>query len=185
MVISHDREKLIHSINFFARHTRKCGKVKLYKLLYFLDFEHFKLTGRSVTGLYYNAWPMGPVPVTLHDEIDAPAADMAAIVGFEKKSIRAGAQEMLAVTPRADFSEQHFSRRELSILSDLAARYRDAKADDMIEATHLENLPWHKVYNQAGARQARIPYDLALRADERDKMRRIVAEREELLGRLG
>ncbi|HEV7681080.1 MAG TPA: Panacea domain-containing protein [Pyrinomonadaceae bacterium] len=45
---------------------------KLFKLLYFLDFEHYKKTGRSVTGLKYFAWPMGPVPVSLKDEISHP-----------------------------------------------------------------------------------------------------------------
>ena len=45
MLVTHEREKLIQAVNYFARNTRKFGKVKLYKLLYFLDFEHFKLTG--------------------------------------------------------------------------------------------------------------------------------------------
>ncbi|WP_217994559.1 Panacea domain-containing protein [Rodentibacter caecimuris] len=38
-------------------------------MLYFLDFEHYKQVGRSVTGLDYSAWKMGPVPVDLHEEI--------------------------------------------------------------------------------------------------------------------
>ncbi|EQD73859.1 hypothetical protein B1A_04740, partial [mine drainage metagenome] len=63
MLISHEREKLINAIIFFAIHTRFLGKTKLFKLLYFLDFEHHKETGRSVTGMDYFAWKMGPVPV--------------------------------------------------------------------------------------------------------------------------
>ncbi|MFC1858011.1 Panacea domain-containing protein [Thermodesulfobacteriota bacterium] len=39
------------------------------KLLYFLDFIHFKHTGKSVTGLDYYAWQMGPVPRDLYEEI--------------------------------------------------------------------------------------------------------------------
>ena len=66
MLVTHEREKLIQAINFFATHTKRCGKVKLFKLLYFLDFEPFQPTGRSVTGQDYSAWPMGPVPVALH-----------------------------------------------------------------------------------------------------------------------
>jgi uncharacterized phage-associated protein len=39
------------------------------KLLYFLDFIHFKQTGKCVTGLDYYAWKRGPVPKKLFDEI--------------------------------------------------------------------------------------------------------------------
>jgi hypothetical protein len=33
MLISRDREKLVHAIVYFARNTRHCGKTKLFKLL--------------------------------------------------------------------------------------------------------------------------------------------------------
>lgn len=168
MLISHDREKLIHAIIFFAHETRKCGKVKLFKLLYFLDFEHFKATGRSVTGLDYFAWQMGPVPAILFDEIEAPGPDMAAAVHFEERAIRQGRQTMLVITPQIPFSSQHFSRREIQLMEDLAQRYRDAESEDMVEATHLENLPWDKVYHQQGRRQQLIPYELAARPDEKE-----------------
>lgn len=76
MLISHERDKLINAILFFGKETKNCGKTKLFKLLYFLDFEHFKQTGRSVTGLEYHAWKMGPVPVTLYDEFNSPSLDL-------------------------------------------------------------------------------------------------------------
>ena len=65
MLVSHEREKMINAIIYFANHTRHLGKIKLFKLLYLLDFEHFRQTGRSVTGLDYRAWKFGPVPVAL------------------------------------------------------------------------------------------------------------------------
>ena len=45
MPIYHHREKLLNAIVYFANHTKSCGKTKLYKLLYYLDFTHFKETG--------------------------------------------------------------------------------------------------------------------------------------------
>lgn len=179
MIITHEREKLIQAISFFAHHTRKLGKTKLFKLLYFLDFEHFKQTGRSVTGLTYNAWPMGPVPVSLFNEIEAPSKDLTDAVHIEKKSIQGG--EMLKIAPKGDFSGSLFSKREMRLLTSLAKEYRDMTADEMIEATHLENLPWHQIYNKEGRKQAEIPYDLAVRSDERDFILRVAKERKELL----
>jgi uncharacterized phage-associated protein len=66
----------------------------------------------------------------------------------------------------------------------LAEEYRDANADEMIEATHLENKPWDKIYNQEGKKQQRIPYELAIRPDEVDEIKRVSQDRKELLGRL-
>lgn len=37
-------------------------KTKLNKLLFYIDFYHFRNTGNSITGLQYNAIPWGPVP---------------------------------------------------------------------------------------------------------------------------
>ncbi len=185
MLISHDREKLIQAINFFVSQTAKCGKVKLFKLLYFLDFEHFKQTGRSVTGLEYYAWKMGPVPVALKEEIDQPRSDMAEALRFEDRSIREGTQTMLAIHPLVPFSPRHFSKREMSLLEDLVKQYRYSDADNMVEATHLENLPWHKVYEQQGSKQALIPYDLAIRPDERPEVLRASAEHREIVEKFG
>ena len=40
------------------------------KLLYFLDFMHFKQTDKSVTGQDYFAWMTGPVPDMLTVDSD-------------------------------------------------------------------------------------------------------------------
>jgi hypothetical protein len=54
----------------------------------------------------------------------------------------------------------------------------------MVEATHLENLPWHRIYEEEGRRQEEIPYELSVRQDERDAVLRVANERMELLDRL-
>jgi len=61
--------KLINGIKYFVKNTRNVGRTKLFKLLYFWDFLHFKRFGTSVTGLDYFAYPFGPVPRKLYDEI--------------------------------------------------------------------------------------------------------------------
>ncbi|MBW3499404.1 Panacea domain-containing protein [Janthinobacterium sp. NKUCC08_JDC] len=180
MLISHEREKLLNAIIFFAKNSSYLGKIKLWKLLYFLDFEHFKETGRSVTGMRYNAWPMGPVPVSLHNEVEAPGADMAEKIRFGSKVVN-GSNSMLTVTPLTEFDPSHFSKRELRLMERLAADFYKTKAEDMIEATHLENQPWHKIYNELGLKQQEIPFDLALRTQEQEELRHVVRERDEIL----
>jgi uncharacterized phage-associated protein len=153
MLITHEREKLIQAINFFVRNTRKCGKIKLFKLLYFLDFEHFKLTGRSVTGLTYHAWPKGPVPVSLFNEFSSPQPDMEQAFIFEELPIRNDTEKMLKIIPKITFSDRHFSKREHDLLVNLAQEYKNTNSEDMVEATHLENKPWDKIYNKEGRKK--------------------------------
>lgn len=179
MLINHNRQKLINSIVYFANNTRYLGKVKLCKLLYFLDFEHFKQTGRSVTGLDYFAWPMGPVPVSLYEETTNPEPDMKENIRFTEIIISKGT--MLTVTPLVDFNDEFFSRRELKILELLSKEFFETVADDMVEATHLENQPWHKIYNLDNKKHERIPYELAIRKQEIDVMVNISAERNQLI----
>lgn len=180
MLISHERDKLINAIIFFAKNTRCLGKTKLCKLLYFLDFEHFKETGRSVTGLDYSAWKMGPVPVALYEEVEMPEPDMAEKIEFKEKPTQRGSP-MLIVKPLAEFDQSHFTRRELRILRGLADEFRDAKAEEMIEATHLPSQPWHKVYIEEGKRQQPIPYRLALAESEAEAMDEVIRERQDFV----
>jgi hypothetical protein len=85
MLIHHEREKLINAILCFAHETQCLGKIKLFKLLYLLDFEHFRQTGRSVTGLDYQAWKFGPVPIDVMEEWDQPEPDWAAVIDIQQR----------------------------------------------------------------------------------------------------
>ncbi len=66
----------------------------------------------------------------------------------------------------------------------LAEEYRDAESEDMIEATHLENIPWDQVYVRQGRRQQLIPYELAARPDERETILSIAEDRKDLIEHL-
>ncbi len=57
-----NEEKYRNAILFFVSHIKALGKVKLMKLLYYLDFDHYEQYGASVTGDEYLRWPKGPVP---------------------------------------------------------------------------------------------------------------------------
>ena len=120
MLISRDREKLINAVVYFASNTRHCGKVKLFKLLYLLDFAHFRETGRSVTGLDYLAWKMGPVPFALMQEWDELESDMAKAVSIVPEKVIDFIRER--VVPNIAFDDSLFTRRELRLMKE-AGKY--------------------------------------------------------------
>jgi uncharacterized phage-associated protein len=159
MIITHHREKLINSIIFFAKNTKYCGKTKLLKLLYFLDFSHFKQTGKSVTGLDYFAWGMGPVPKDLFEELSCRMkSDMKMAINDLPKE---GFQQ---IRPKKKFAPQYFSNREIQLLEQIADIFKDAKADAMVESTHLKNEPWDRTLKDKGEFQ-KIDYMLAIDGD--------------------
>ena len=178
MLRDHSREKLLNAIAYFVQNTKACGKTKLYKLLYFFDFQHYTETGRSVTGLEYYAWPMGPVPRALHEELDLPAQDFATQFEVENLVLRNG-NPMLKLKPLKPFDPSHFSKRELRLLESLAREFRNSNAEQMVEETHVENLPWDRVYKKEGRPQELIPYELALRKGDKEQFMGAIQEDEE------
>jgi len=179
LLINHQREKLINVMVYFAQNTQKCGKVKLFKLMYFLDFEHYQQIGRSVTGLNYYAWPLGPVPVDLYAEFDVPAADMLSRIQFEPILVKNGL--MLFIQPIAEFDNRYFSKRELRLMVHLVNQYNDTSAEEIIEANHLEHKPWQRVYIQEGKKQQLIPYEYVLTSAEKEVINELSQEHQEML----
>ena len=156
MILTHRRAKLLNAIIYFAQNTNFCGKTKLMKLLFFLDFLHFRETGKPVTGLDYFAWKKGPVPRALFDEISnqmqpdmAEAIKVAPIDKFQK------------IVAKKRFNDEFFTPRETRILESVSFIFKDARAEDMVEISHLPNAPWEKTLKEKGEWQ-KIDYLLAL-----------------------
>jgi uncharacterized phage-associated protein len=161
MLISHDRERLINAIVYFANNTKHCGITKLMKLLFLLDFDHFKLTGRSVTGQDYFAYPMGPVPGEIHDELSNELADdLAQAVTIVPEQIYQ--HKRLTVIALCEFDHSLFSNRELRLFDSICSKYRDHLSQQMVEVTHAENGVWDQVYAKGAGERLRIPYELSL-----------------------
>jgi uncharacterized phage-associated protein len=160
MLKPREREKLINAIVFFASNTAYCGKIKLIKLLYLLDFEHFRQTGRSVTGLDYSAWKFGPVPTAFFAEWEQPQTDFSAAV--EIRPERVIDYDRLTVVPKAAFDESHFSPRELRLMQSLAERFKDDLSMPMVNVTHQERGPWSKIWDSGRGVNQHIPYALAI-----------------------
>jgi uncharacterized phage-associated protein len=156
--IEHTREKLINAIIYFLKNTNYCFKTKLFKLLYILDFVHFKQTARAVTNLDYFAWEKGPVPKELFEEFANPKPDLSECIYIPKTKDPDGIFRMRA---KCNFDANFFSKRELKLMKQIAYIFRDAKAEEMIEVTHLPNKPWDKTIKQKGE-YARIDYIMAL-----------------------
>lgn len=63
-------DKVVDVIRYFADSPKVSGlyKVKLMKMMWYADFLAYKIQGKALTGLVYQALPMGAVPIG-HDSI--------------------------------------------------------------------------------------------------------------------
>lgn len=183
MLISRHREKLLNALVFFAENTRKFGKTKAIKLLFLLDFEHFRQTGRTVTGLRYQAWEKGPVPVTVYEEVDFPHPDFQAHIGVTPKKIENG-WIFCEITAKLPFDGSFFSPRELRIMRSLTQRFHGHNSQQMIDVSHEAfDGAWKKIFNPEST-GTEIPFDLALAkepADIQDAIRERAAEHDAIL----
>jgi uncharacterized phage-associated protein len=180
MLISHNREKLINAIIYFCNETSLCNKLKLYKLLYHLDFRHYAQTGRTVTGLEYFAWPMGPVPVKLEKEVSSPKEDLKEKVEFYIPTL-VGPSQAVEITPKAEFDPSVFTKREMALLKEVAEEFGLSYAGERVHSTHLSGDPWDRVFNQEGRRQKKIPFEYALSEDDAEEVKEAAIEHEEML----
>lgn len=179
------RLKLLNALIYFSENVLHSGKVKLFKLLYFLDFLHFSQTGRSVTGLIYNAWPLGPVPESLNDEWDSPHPDFGQYLTRLNRSFGVGKVRQ-AVKARQRENLDIFTDREIAIMHELVKKHFRHTAKEMTDASHFESGPWDIVYAKQGKKQAEIPYELALLGvTAKEEIAKSAKEYEELISNYG
>lgn len=160
--------KILNGIKYFAKKTKLVGRTKLFKLLYFWDFIHFKKYGFSVTGYTYYTFPFGPVPRELYEQIDKD--NLPSELANELKIIPDDAYEdkfdsykkfrIIAKNPNK-IDLDWLSPIERQTLELVAEIFRDSSATEMSEITHLRNSPYDKTIKEFGMGKP-ISYELAI-----------------------
>lgn len=170
-------EKLFYSIVFFIKNTKKLGVTKLMKLLYYLDFFHYKQTGRSVTGLTYTAWPLGPVPKQVWEELHKKTDSGLGL--FDRIRLIQKENDFLQVqaSGKLKFDEDVFTDRELDLLKKVSEIFRDANAEQMVESSHMRNAPWDRTCKTTGY-DVPIDYELVFDGTEDYETMEVVRERQ-------
>lgn len=181
------RDKLTQAVLYFTKNVKNPSKVKIFKLLYFLDFEHFKETGRSVTNLDYFAYDFGPVPKDFYQEVGDNTvpkdfANFLTIVPFasEESGKKGG---MFSPKPKAKLDISVFTPREKKILEKLAFIFKEVDASLISDVSHFKNHPWDKTIKTKG-KLAKIDYQLAFDSDDTTSLEgalRSSIERQEMI----
>lgn len=163
MLVDHSKEKREGAIAYFSFNTKHCYVLKLFRLLSFLDFEHYRQIGRSVTNYDYYAFKLGLIPVELFNDIEKESdsafqlAESKVFDDMYKGIFKYGFGN------GKEFDSTFFSPRELEIMEKLVSLYKDLKFEDMYEKGDSLNLLWEEIYANGEGCGLVIPYSLSLK----------------------
>jgi uncharacterized phage-associated protein len=135
-----NEKKYRNVILFFANKIQNgtLGKLKLMKLLYFLDFDFFEKYGKSVTGDQYLRWEKGPVPKTAEKILTRMDGSD---IKISKRKIGVGYNDQQHIEALKDFDLKLFSSEELVMMTDIADKWERFSGAEMKSASHGE-APW-------------------------------------------
>jgi uncharacterized phage-associated protein len=144
--------KILNGIKYFIGNTNNVGKTKLFKLLYFWDFEHFKRTGYTITGYQYFTFPNGPVPLNLYEGIndDSVPEFLSEDITIVKEDCGTFTMHKFVAKGKA-FDENSMTPKEKKTLMEVAEIFKETSAKDMTKISHWKNSPWDKIYEEGNA----------------------------------
>src|SRR3989338_5867301 len=135
-----NEKKYRNAILFFAKKIQNgtLGKVKLMKLLYFLDFDYFEKTGKSITGDEYLRFEYGPVPRMAKSLL---AKMTGKEIKISKHKMKDGLNDQERIEALQEPDVNVFTPEEVAMLDEIAGKWEKFTGTDMKNASHGE-APW-------------------------------------------
>jgi len=114
------------------------GETVLYKLLYFIDFDYYEKTGKSITGLTYIRNHYGPTPTKTFDSVVKAMEKAGELEVIDTKYFNHTQKKYLPVKkPKLE----EVSANELQHIDEVLARLSDKTASELSSLSHRD-MPW-------------------------------------------
>ncbi|GAA1579413.1 Panacea domain-containing protein [Leucobacter aridicollis] len=135
------------------------GKVKLAKLLYYVDFDRFEFNEsmESVTGDGYRRLPMGPVPKSMTGVINSMSGK--GLLEVTEEAQFAGRRNTTVFRAQASPDLSVFSPEDMAIIDRVVRKYLPLTGKQLQDLSH-EEAPWLAVEHKDT-----IPLELAFYRD--------------------
>jgi putative zinc finger/helix-turn-helix YgiT family protein len=112
-------------------------RLKMNKLLFYVDFCHYRQTARSITGLPYRAIQYGPVP-TCYDTVLDRLENMEVLEAHWINHGRSHQPREIFEATRS-FNEHVFSIEENCTIRLVVEKFKNISSWDIVELSHKEN----------------------------------------------
>lgn len=126
-----DLAKVADLISYLSQNDENLFKVKLMKLLWYIDAVAYKMRGRAVTGLVYRHMTYGALPVANEELLRLPGIS---IVEAERDG-NIGHRIRTAVHSELDM----FDDEDRSIIREVAASFKDTRTHELVDYMHEED----------------------------------------------
>ena len=135
-----NEKKYKNAVLFFANKicNGTLGKLKLMKLLYYLDFDFFEKYGRSITGDEYLRFEHGPVPRMGEKILKQMQGKEIKIVS---RKIAKGYNNQQHIEATKEFDPAVFTKEEILMLEEIVGKWEKFTGAEMKAASHGE-APW-------------------------------------------
>jgi hypothetical protein len=137
---SFDKEKfkqVLHYIIFKSGVRDNVGKVVLYKMMYFSDFDFYELYNKSITGETYVKLPYGPGP----SHFDGIVGELQKEGKVEEKNSKYGGRVQKKVIPITEPKLDRLNGEEIKVIDKVINRLSGMSATQVTEHSH-EDIPW-------------------------------------------
>ncbi|MCX6384722.1 MAG: Panacea domain-containing protein [Actinobacteria bacterium] len=147
--MSYDIEKLIDILTIFSKNNQDLTKLRIVKLLYFIDKLHLQKYGRVVLNDRYYKLPKGPIPSLtlnlLNEFFDPEFAYAVKNHKIDKSKIshflEATGSYRLKIKKESDF--ESLSKSELEIIDEVLKIYGLLDTDKIVDMSH-KDATWLK-----------------------------------------
>lgn len=112
------------------------GKKKIYKLLYFLDFDFFEKCEKPITGDIYHKLPMGPAPS--YFDVLADELKKEGLLNITKRKTGLGYKDTVVYKALSKPDMNIFNKEEIKMLKRIVKKYGDKTGAELEVLAHKE-----------------------------------------------
>lgn len=134
-------------ISYFAKRVTNLYKVKLMKMLWYADSLSYKMKGCAITGLVYEHYDMGALPIGHRGIMELNNVNIVEEEGFDYTKYH--------FLPNERLNLSKISAEELDILDQVLAKFKKASNNEVVEYMHQEEAYKLTEYGEI------IPFSLA------------------------
>lgn len=127
-----DIDKIEAAVSYIAERVSNLFKVKLMKMLWYVDSLSYKMFGSAMTGLVYRHNDMGALPVGHYKLMNLDNIEVR-----EEESINY--ESMLHIYPKKGMDYHKLSDRDKKVLDMVIRKFKNFKAQEIVDYMHAEN----------------------------------------------
>lgn len=143
-------EKFAELVLFFFGQLNNLFKVKLLKLLFYCDFQHYRLTAQAITGQRYRAIQHGPVPQEYGQRLQEMVRDELLTASFHESLVQSdNGSPVLVYKSKRKANLEVFSESERQVIEQVYQKLGKKSRVELESLSHTERA-WKENKAQHG-----------------------------------